>query len=120
MVCVAILDEDVEEDADMRLIDADALMDAMREEEFQNFVPLDEVDSVIDNAPTIEAKPVRHGKWVRDDLGNTRCSKCEKRLPFFHCYNYEPNSDYDEEWDEEIQEALYCPHCGAKLDLEEK
>lgn len=83
----------------MRLIDADALMDAMRDEEFQTFVPLDEVDSVIDNAPTIEAEPVRHGKWTI----YKECSECcELAL-------YNAN--------EEFVLSKYCPHCGAKMDL---
>lgn len=51
----------------MRLIDADALLDAMRDEEFQTFVPLDEIDSVIDKAPTIDAVPV------------VRCKDCKHR-----------------------------------------
>lgn len=58
---------------------------------------------------------VRHGRWVVDDLGRTHCSKCGERLPFFRCYSDEPNSDYDEEWDEEIPETRYCPNCGAKM-----
>lgn len=69
----------------------------------------------IDDAPTVDAEPVRHGEWMTDDLGRTYCSECHKRLPYFHCYNDEPNSDWDEEWDEEIPETSYCPNCGAKM-----
>ena len=65
---------------------------------------------------TIEVEPVRHGRWVVDDLGHTYCSECGKRIPFFHCYSEEPCSDYDEEWDEEISETRNCPNCGAKMD----
>lgn len=66
-------------------------------------------------APTIDAVPVVHARWVRDDLGRTYCSKCHNRLPYIHCYSEEPCSDYDEEWDEEMPESLYCPNCGAKM-----
>lgn len=72
------------------------------------------------NAPTIEAEPVRHGRWVHDDLGHTYCSKCHERIPYIHCYSDEPNSDWDEEWDEEMPESAYCSHCGAKMDKEEE
>ena len=37
------------------LISRNALFDAMRDEEFQTFVPLDEIDAVIAKAPTIKA-----------------------------------------------------------------
>ena len=70
----------------------------------------------IDEAPTIEAEPVRHGRWVHDDLGHTYCSECHERIPYIHCYSDEPNSDWDEEWDEEMPESAYCSHCGAKMD----
>lgn len=69
--------------------------------------------------PTIDAEPVRHGRWIVDDLGHTYCSECKTRLPYLHCYTDEPNSDYDEEWDEEIPETRFCPNCGAKMDAKE-
>ena len=69
----------------------------------------------IEKAPTIDAVPVVHGRWVRNDLGHAYCSKCYERIPFMHCYTEEPCSDYDEEWDEEIPETRYCPNCGAKM-----
>lgn len=96
----------------MRLIDADALMELAR-----NHINRAVDCNDIARFPTIEAEPVRHGEWVTDDLGRTHCSRCHKRLPYFHCYNDEPNSDWDEEWDEEIPETRYCPNCGAKMDL---
>lgn len=58
--------------------------------------------------------PVVHAKWIMDDNGIHRCLNCSERLPFIHCYSEET----DEEWDEEIEETLYCHHCGAKMDGE--
>jgi hypothetical protein len=69
--------------------------------------------------PTTNAEPVRHGRWVHDDLGHTYCSECHERIPYIHCYSDEPNSDWDEEWDEEMPESAYCSHCGAKMDKKE-
>lgn len=74
------------------------------------------VEDEVIAAPTIDAVEVVHGRWVRDDLGHAFCSKCRERLPYIHCYSEEPCSDCDEEWDEEMPESLYCPHCGAKMD----
>ena len=82
-----------------RLIDANALMDAMRDEEFQTFVPLDEIDSVIDKAHTIDAVPVVHGRWVYGVTINhewRKCSECLVSQEIFGCFTY-------------------CPNCGAKM-----
>ena len=67
-----------------------------------------------------ELVPVRHGRWVHDDLGHTYCSECHERIHYIHCYSDEPNSDWDEEWDEEMPESAYCSHCGAKMDAKEE
>lgn len=118
-----------------RLIDADALLEDLKQSHdlllniYEGLQFLDEkrvcsaeiatfneIGLRIKAAPTIEAEPVRHGRWVVDDLGRTHCSMCGKRLPFFHCYSDEPCSDYDEEWDEEIPQTRFCPNCGAKMD----
>lgn len=56
--------------------------------------------------------PVVHANWIMDDSGNHRCSNCSERLPFVHCYS---DVTYVE-WYEEIEETLYCPYCGAKMD----
>ena len=90
-----------------RLIDADALVEkAYRHGEHPSVDDLfaegvDAVDvSDIDNAPTIEAEPVRHGYWMCGDyydIGDV-CSECD--------------------WDSLISpcDYRYCPNCGAKMD----
>lgn len=81
-----------------RPIDADALFDALRDNEFQTFCPLDEVDGVIDAAPTLDYAPVRHGEWIRQDDTYTRfqCGECKSK-------------NFDRRW-------VFCPLCGAKMD----
>ena len=64
---------------------------------------------IVEDAPTIEAEPVRHGKWIEkrqmiawcdDDVDvYYTCSACEADSP---C------------------EYPFCPNCGAKMDLKEK
>lgn len=75
--------------ANKRLIDANALCDAMYDEEFQTFVPLDEICSVIDKTPTIDAVPFatfagvcEHGHiaCVNLDKG-TYTQVCGKNIP---------------------------------------
>lgn len=88
-------------------------------------VPVDAVE----NAPTIEAEPVRHGWWDSkydeyDCFYHHFCTEC-KHLAVFA---YDEQDDYDEGMDGEwyllgknivgIKENLtnYCPNCGAKMD----
>lgn len=64
--------------------------------------------------PAVDAVPVVNARWIRDDIGNTRCSNCHTRLPFRHCYDDEDGY----EWDDEIDETPWCMHCGARMDGE--
>ena len=67
----------------MRLIDADALKKKKKhshKEFFENVVSVYDID----NAPTIEAGPIKHGHWVYDDeaypggnpYGHYDCDQC--------------------------------------------
>lgn len=59
------------------------------------------VQQMIDGCPTVDAVPVRHGKWIRDEFG-ARCSGCG-------LYAY--RDKFDKPW-----ESPYCPICGAMMD----
>lgn len=48
----------------------------------------------LDDAPTIEAEPVKHGHWIVDEDGNIKCSEC----------GHHGVGDN------------YCERCGAKMD----
>ena len=98
----------------MKLIDADALEKAIYE-----WMPKDQetwMDSkippienlvvsimmTIQEQPTVEAEPVRHGKWTKipsADIGT--CSCCGDKWGSVSVMNY-------------------CPNCGAKMDAERK
>lgn len=70
----------------------------------------------IDAAPTVEAQPVRHGRWIYDvnamdwGIGGFRCSECDavnKNLP--------SDNNIHVSW---FVGSNYCPDCGSKMDLE--
>lgn len=57
------------------------------------------VKEIINRMPKVEAVPIVHGEWKIDEFGHY-CSACKKYA----------NNDY---------QSLYCPECGAKMDLGE-
>ena len=91
----------------MRLIDADALLERMKRTNRYFNVKFD-----IEEAPTIEAEPVRHGRWkemhyeggILDGTNFDRCSVC----------------GYERVFNDPALKTVfkYCPNCGAKMDLE--
>ena len=110
-----------------RLIDADALVEkAYWHGEYPSVDDLfaegvDAVDvSDIEEAPTVEAEPLRHGQWVIekrhtvsrnpyiDDnyFASATCSECD------FCIHAETKSfGYPD-----LNTTNYCPNCGAKMD----
>ena len=82
-----------------RLIDANALKKENEQLLHCDFPYLSEttLEELIDDAPTIDAEPVRHGKWIEYPIadGMNQCSECGV-LRF--------------------GESNYCPHCGARMD----
>lgn len=93
----------------MRTIDADEIL---KKKYLENPYYRDYVVSVeaIENATTIEAEPVQHGKWI--DMGDfVQCSQCGVA-----CMK-EFQSFYGKT--KRVAFSRYCPSCGAKMDLEE-
>lgn len=81
---------------------------------FQDEYPTAQIHALIDTVPAEDVQPVVHGRWVgfpeclkypnaySDD--HIVCSSCEE------CFSVLDNCT--ERFD-------YCPHCGAKMDLED-
>lgn len=91
----------------MRLIDADALLSSF---DVRKVVEYDEsgcgmdykavpVEAIV-NAPTIDAEPVRHGRWEGKKWSYS-CSICGGLSP-----------------EDGGAKTNYCPDCGAKMDVE--
>ena len=85
----------------MRLIDADELIHLYFDDEngdpVFDFVPWE----FVENAPTIEVEPVKHGRWVIEpDERVMYCSFCGWGVEYY--------SGLEEEWN-------FCPRCGADM-----
>lgn len=90
----------------MRLIDADAFLERMSRTDRFFGVVYD-----INDAPTVEAVPVVHGRWLTwEEQFPGRTPRKKSMLGVFcsACHNHADNMSY------------YCPNCGAKMDLEEE
>ena len=89
----------------MRPIDADALVEAMTK--FSDATGEDVTHGIFYThiAPTIDAVPVRHGKWIdMDEQSYTwkiRCSCCDHERSMMSTQGEYPN---------------YCENCGARMD----
>jgi hypothetical protein len=110
----------------MRLIDADQLKASIEKKDRYNLGGENRiiVCGMLDDAPTIEAEPVKHGEWVdvkfsegvfkdnddSDDIGisitSAKCSLCHRYSDMLQ--QYSPKM------------PAYCSHCGAKMDGGEK
>ena len=99
-----------------RLIDADALRDKLQAEIDKGIPPFDDVmgsircgirlaRNIVEDEPTIDAEPVRHGKWIIWDeiiagIYHTvsECSECG--------FTTDKMSR---------EEMPYCPNCGTRM-----
>ena len=86
----------------MRLIDADKFIETAWKKLDMNdsYIPVDIKEHVLDKMQTVDAVPVRHGKWLdylKEGL-KYKCSECESRFD---------------------RPYKYCPNCGAKMDGQE-
>ena len=89
-----------------RLIDADELkewmanwlkMDHYYHPYARNNIPINELEDIVERVPTVDAVPVRHGKWMVTPV-YIKCSECGESFMLI------PQN--------------YCPNCGARMDEE--
>lgn len=91
----------------MRLIDADAFIEEARNRiDMQDeYLPIHIKYFVIDEMPTIDARPVKHGKWIYEPKDAIEMMftlpKCSE------CGFYSADGMY------------YCSCCGARMDKKE-
>ena len=93
-----------------RLIDADALITAVLKNAIDYAVVFGDSEmhrllvQVIAHQPTIDAEPVRHGKWIKADSQQY----FRKHYPCFTCSECGYRKDSQKKWN-------YCPNCGADM-----
>ena len=105
--------------ADVRLIDANALVNVLCEKlrsidngrtmrqaaisvaDGMRIMELEYCIGLIQCADIIDAVPVVHGRWVFDRPNHYKCSVC------------------DAMWSGVVRFMIYCPNCGAKMDAKE-
>ena len=86
----------------MRLIDADALGVGLCS---RDVLPADYCAGwnglirLLEKAPTVDAVPVVHGRWLNNDIPDSILSKCSE------CGILYGSSAFN-----------YCPNCGARMD----
>lgn len=85
----------------MRLIDADKILYFKGKDIIGKDAYMTQKD-VIDEMPTVDARPIRHGHWERLYANNYKCSVC--------------GSWWTDDGDTYLIEFNYCPNCGAKMD----
>ena len=62
----------------------------------------DAIDAIVKCAPTVDAVPVKHGHWAGIDDNVWECDVCG--------WIYEDDEPY----------YNFCPHCGAKMEVEDE
>lgn len=86
-----------------RLIDANALWEKFESEPWYDNADRDEIAlPMVLDAPTVEAEPVVHGRWL--DGGKTFFGE-QKNYICSNCHSHTG-----------IVKFNYCPNCGAKMD----
>ena len=117
----------------MPLKDADKLKKSMErmlctgKEPDKERYTCDVVCCVIDEAPSVDAEPVIHAKWIEDGYYGkpSVCSHCGEEASYVSTFRELIDYDWDEnpislgyEEDREYVLTKWCPHCGAKMDGE--
>ena len=93
----------------MRLIDADELNMRFCENPEYSATMFKKIRRVVESTPTIEAEPVKHGRWVSlTECANAGvyCSMCNKKVY---------KEDYAWSNKRIKMRSNYCPNCGAKM-----
>ncbi len=94
----------------MRLIDADVLLEQMKRRRGYVGRASDAV-CLVEDAPTVEAEPVRRGKWGEMPSYLPMTQTETANFPFFKCSQCG--------WmRRRVNEYKYCPNCGARMESE--
>ena len=65
----------------------------------------------IEETPTLETEPVRHGRWIHNIADYPQSGWIEHKCSI--CEHWQVTNQPT------CEHLIYCPNCGAKMDLEE-
>ena len=66
------------------------------------------IEQYIDQEPTADVTPVKHGKWIEYPRAHYfKCSECKETVPYKKAVLIRGKRKYK-----------YCPNCGAKMGAE--
>ena len=95
--------------SEKRLIDANALQRKLYDDYHgaisDSELKVYQVIRLLEEAPTVAAEPVRHAYWIQHNAGplKSECSACRTTFNTRMEYGFT---------------TKYCPHCGARMDLD--
>lgn len=107
----------------MRLIDADKLKQNVLDWEdcyngFSDTYDKARIIGEIEEQPTIDAEPIRHGKWIECESENGihfhKCSVCKQRDMYQGSF-----AEWGARGFSFYFKRQYCPYCGARMDDDE-
>lgn len=91
----------------MRTIDADHLTKRVIENEIHMHRKPEALTTLITSEPTVDAEPVRHGRWIGISDGYA---------DGYPVYDEWECSECGVVFEDEEPPYKYCPCCGAKMD----
>lgn len=70
-------------------------------------LPYGDLYEAVQDMSSADVALVRHGRWIKESDGGTRCSVCNQRV-----------RDVTDGVDEPVNlsDMPYCPKCGARMD----
>lgn len=85
----------------MRLIDWDEVLEWLhrQKETMEQWSMRIAIENYVDEMPTIEAEPIRHGHWIKEPDYDYQCSECGA---------YVGGGDIPKVF-------RYCPNCGSRM-----
>ena len=106
----------------MRMIDADALLDDVRSH-CESYFADDFASEWVDKQPTVDAVPVRYGRWKYDENGMDWnmpawiCSECGFRNDMIPALVKDVNGRVEFQNPLSWSGSRYCANCGARMDV---
>ena len=94
-----------------RYIDAEKAIEIAESNKavLQSLGDIVDIREIVNDVPTADVQPVKHGKWILDEDSSSEEEKC------YRCSNCKAILEEDYKW----HNHNYCYHCGAKMDKKE-